>query len=75
MPSNDAIARILHEMSQMMDILGEDSFRAAAHARAARAVESLSVDVAKLAVDKNQLRNLDGIGAKMADKIHEYVTT
>jgi DNA polymerase (family 10) len=62
-------------MARMMDLLGEDSFRAAAHARAARAVEGLADDVATLAADRAALLAMEGIGAKMADKIIEFCTT
>jgi len=75
MSTNDALAGVLHEMSRMIELLGEDQFRANAHARASRAVSSLSEDVRSLVKEKERLLAVDGIGKKMADKIEEYVAT
>jgi DNA polymerase (family X) len=75
MSQNEALARVLHEMSQLMDLLGMDSFRSGAHARAARAVEGLAEDVASLAQDRTRLLAIEGIGAKTADKITEFCST
>lgn len=72
---NEALARRLFEMSRLMDLLGEDSFRASAHARASRAVESMTTDVADMAADRGRLLAVDGIGPKTADKIIEFVRT
>ena len=71
--TNDAVAGLLQEMSQMLDLLGEDSFRASSHARAARAIEDLSRDVTGMS--REELLKIPGIGPKMADKIIEFVST
>ncbi|HYE61783.1 MAG TPA: DNA polymerase/3'-5' exonuclease PolX [Phycisphaerales bacterium] len=71
--ANQALASLLHEMSQMLDLLGEDSFRASSHARAARAIEDLPHDIASM--DRKQLLEVQGIGPKMADKILEFAAT
>ena len=71
--ANQALASLLHEMSQMLDLLGEDSFRASSHARAARAIEDLPHDIAGM--DRKQLLEVQGIGPKMADKILEFVAS
>jgi DNA polymerase (family 10) len=71
--ANQAIASLLHEMSQMLDLLGEDSFRASSHARAARAIEDFPHDISTLG--RKQLLEVQGIGAKMADKILDFVAT
>ena len=52
MPTNDEVAQRLDEMARLMDLLGEDSFRASAHARAARAVSGLVGDINELAKDR-----------------------
>lgn len=75
MSTNEALSRRLAEMSVLMEVLGEDSFRASAHARAARAVESLAEDIASIAGDRKRLLAVDGIGQKMAEKIEEFVRT
>lgn len=70
---NEEVARRFDEISQMIDLLGEDSFRASAHARAARNVADLPFDVA--GCDRKRLLAVEGIGAKIADKIIEYCQT
>ncbi len=72
-PTNDDVAQRLEEMAKLMDLLGEDSFRANAHARAARAVGGLAVTVSSL--DRKALLDVEGIGPKLADKIVEFCTT
>lgn len=75
MSVNQALARQFEEISQMIDLLGEDSFRASAHARASRTIADLSFDLAPLAEDKKKLVELEGVGSKIADKIIEFVKT
>lgn len=81
MPSTAALVDLLNRISQLMDILGEDSFRSSANARAARALESATADVATIASGKDAeaakaaLQEIDGVGPKIADKIIEYFTT
>ncbi len=65
--NNKMIAGRLAQMAQMLELLGEDRFRINAHARAARAIGEQTADVCSL--DRKQLLAIDGIGAKMADKI------
>lgn len=73
MSFNGALTDKLQLMSVFLELLGEDSFRASAHARAARAVEGFSQDASKMT--REQLLATPGIGAKMADKIVEMATT
>src|SRR5579862_10040176 len=78
MSVNAAIAERLALMSKLLDLLGEDSFRASAHARAARAIADIPQDLEPLAKSpdaKKQLQAFEGIGPKMADKIIEFVAT
>jgi DNA polymerase (family X) len=75
MPVNQSIAQIFMEISQMMDLLGMDSFRSSAHARAARSIASLSFDLEPIAGERAKLMEIEGIGAKMADKIVEFCKT
>jgi DNA polymerase (family X) len=73
MATNEVVARRFEEISEMIDLLGEDSFRASAHARAARSVADLPFDVSDC--DRSKLLAVEGIGPKIADKIIEYCTT
>lgn len=75
MSSNEELAQRLAQMGRMLELLGEDSFKANAHARAARTIDALTTDVAALAKDRAKLLALEGIGTKMADKIVEFCTT
>lgn len=73
MSFNAAAAERLERIGVLMDLLGEDSFRAAAHARAARALADLARDASTL--HKDELVAIQGIGAKTADKIIEFART
>ncbi|TVQ79952.1 MAG: DNA polymerase/3'-5' exonuclease PolX [Phycisphaeraceae bacterium] len=75
MSTNAELATIFERMAAMLELLGEDRFRVNAHARAARAIEGLSGDVAEIAENEKALTSIDGIGAKTAKKIREYVET
>lgn len=66
--ANEAVAATLHELARLLEVTGEDSFRVSAHARAARAIEGVVAPVARLS--REQLLQIEGIGPKLADKIH-----
>jgi DNA polymerase (family X) len=72
---NQELARRFEQIAQMMELLGEDSFRASAHARAARNIAELPFDLEPIACDAKKLQEIDGIGAGMARKIAEFCTT
>ncbi|NUQ68032.1 MAG: DNA polymerase/3'-5' exonuclease PolX [Phycisphaerales bacterium] len=73
MSVNAAAAQALDDIAKMMDLLGEESFKAIAHSRASRLVGDMGEDVSTL--DKKALMAIPGIGAKIADKIIEFCTT
>jgi DNA polymerase (family 10) len=73
MSLNAAIAERLAQMGDMLELTGADAFRINAMRRAARAVEGLSEDLGTLASDRKALLAIPGIGAKVADKIQEFV--
>lgn len=64
-------------MASLLELLGADSFRSAAHARAARTIADFPGDLVHLAKTrgKEALVQIEGIGAKLADKIVEFATT
>jgi len=72
--ANDEVAALLHEIGDMLDILGEDRFRVVSYHRAARAIEGLTTDVDDLARG-GKLGDIPGVGDAIAEKITEYVTT
>jgi DNA polymerase (family 10) len=75
MSRNAALARVFEEMSRVMELLGEDTFKAAAHARAARLIGDMAEDICVLAENREALLALSGIGPKIADKIIEFCRT
>ena len=75
MPTNADLARVFERIAQMLELLGADRFRVAAHQRAARAIDHHPTPLADLAGDKSALTAIDGIGAKTADKIAEFFDT
>lgn len=73
MSANEALAVLLEDMQAMMELLGEDSFRASAHGRAARTMRDLPADV--MSMERAALLAIDGIGPKLADKMMEFVAS
>lgn len=71
---NDQVAALLHEIGDMLDILGEDRFRVVSYHRAARAIEGLTADIGDLVRD-GRLGDIPGVGTAITGKITEYVTT
>ena len=71
---NDEVAALLHEIGDMLDILGEDRFRVVSYHRAARAIEGLTTDLEDL-VKEGKLGDIPGVGGAISEKITEYVTT
>ncbi len=73
MSANQSLSAIFAQIAQMIDLLGEDSFRAISHAKASRIIGDLTADVAGMS--REQLLEIDGIGPKIADKILEFGRT
>ncbi|HYV08843.1 MAG TPA: helix-hairpin-helix domain-containing protein, partial [Thermoplasmata archaeon] len=71
---NEEIAARFSEIADMLDILGEETFRILSYQRAARQLESLADDVEEL-VRQGRVDQIPGIGAALGEKITEYVTT
>ncbi|NOZ68373.1 MAG: DNA polymerase/3'-5' exonuclease PolX [Deferribacteres bacterium] len=70
---NQEVARIFNEIADILEIKGENPFRIRAYRRAARNIDGLTRDVA--AMHEKELLKIPGIGADLAEKIREYVTT
>jgi DNA polymerase (family 10) len=69
-----AIALVLDEIGTLLDLHGEDSFRAKAFANAARAIEKVDADVVALA-RADELESIPGIGPATARIIRELIET
>ncbi len=75
MSTNERLARIFEEMAALLELTGANPFRINAHARVARVLLELTVDVAELAQVPARLTDLEGIGKGSARKIIEFVRT
>jgi DNA polymerase (family 10) len=74
MLNNEEIARVLDEISELLEILEEDSFKVRAYRNAAFAVRTSPLPVAALALD-GELTKIKGIGKTIASRIEELVRT
>jgi DNA polymerase (family 10) len=68
------VAAVLEEIGTLLELQGENPFRCAAYARAARAIGQLEVNLADLVRD-GKLSEVPGVGATLTDKITLLVTT
>ncbi|MEW6233845.1 MAG: DNA polymerase/3'-5' exonuclease PolX [Candidatus Omnitrophota bacterium] len=71
---NAEIARLLAEITDLLEIRGENVFKVRAYQKAARAVENLAESLAELH-KRGELKSIDGIGKGMAEKIQEALDT
>ncbi|NOX88189.1 MAG: DNA polymerase/3'-5' exonuclease PolX [Calditrichaeota bacterium] len=69
-----AITKILEEIGKLLEIKGENPFKARAYYNAARQLEMLQQDLTLL-VKEGRIRELKGIGEALAKKIETLVTT
>jgi DNA polymerase (family X) len=72
---NKAVARLLEETADLMEIDGADSFRIRSFRRAAEAAEQTTVDLVEAANDTARLLEIDGIGKGMAARIQAIAST
>ena len=56
-------------IASMIELLGEDPFRASANARAARTLDAYPGNIEDIIDDEDALKKIPGIGAKMAAKM------
>lgn len=70
---NQEIAKIFNDISDILEIKGDNPFRIRAYRRAAQNIDGLAKDVAEISVE--ELREIPGIGDDLAGKIREYVKT
>jgi len=72
---NPAMARLLNETADLMEIDGADSFRVRSYRRAAEAIEQTTVDLVAAAPDTARLLEIPGIGKSMAANLQSIVAT
>jgi len=70
---NKAIAGILYETADLLEIDGQDSFRIRSYRNAAQAIEALPQRVADLAQEPKKLLEVPGIGKGMLANIHQIL--
>src|SRR5918997_1155856 len=68
------VAAILDEIATILELQGENRFRALAYAKAARAISQLETNLADI-VAAGQLEQIPGVGETLRDKITTLVTT
>ncbi|MCX7846063.1 MAG: DNA polymerase/3'-5' exonuclease PolX [Dictyoglomaceae bacterium] len=70
---NLEVAKILYEISALLELKGENKYKVAAYAEAARRIENLSEDIEKLFKER-RLHEIKGVGESISQKIAEYLT-
>ena len=68
---NKAIANILYETADLLEIDGQDSFRIRSYRNAAQAIENLSQPIKELIGDPKQILAIPGIGKGMLLNLQE----
>ena len=71
---NTEIAKIFRQISQILEIKGENVFRIRAYQRAAENIEGESEDLEKLAKE-GRLREIPGIGIDLSERIKEFLAS
>lgn len=74
MPSNQDVASKLREVFQLMQLAGENRFKAIAFDKAALTVDGMSDDINEYISNKN-LTDIKGIGKSIAEDIYAYADT
>jgi DNA polymerase (family X) len=72
---NKAIANILYETADLLEIDGQDSFRIRSYRNAAQAIENHSQQIKDLIDEPKQILAISGIGKGMLDKLKELFST
>ena len=72
--TNDEISEVFRNIGNLLQIKGDDSFRARIYDRAAETIDELSADLHGLA-EEGTLRSIPGIGKAIEQKIIEMLET
>ena len=68
------VAKLLEEIATLLEVQAENPFKIRAYIKAARTIENLDEDLYKV-VKEDRLKDLPGIGEKIAEKIATFVLT
>jgi len=71
---NREIAEIFEKMADILDFKGENPFKINAYRKAARVIGDLRDDIEAI-YKEGKLKDIPGVGAGIAKKIEEYLTT
>ena len=71
---NQEVAQVFHEIADILEIQGENSFRIRSYRNAAVTIEGLSEDVNSI-YKKGALRGIPGVGESIAEKVEELIDT
>ena len=71
---NAEVAAVLYDISELLELKGENIFKVRAYAKAARAIEGMTEDIEEVAASR-RLREIPGVGESIAQKIKEYLAT
>lgn len=76
MPNNAELVQLLDEFADILEIMDANTFRIRAYRNGARAVESCGQSLEDIVLDDpSALKNIDGIGKGLQEKIIEYFRT
>jgi len=70
---NKALAGILFETADLMEIDGQDSFRIRSYRNAAQSIEALPQQISELMKDPRKVLEIPGIGKGMLEKLQEIL--
>src|ERR1051326_1816786 len=72
---NKAIANVLYETADLLEIDGQDSFRIRSYRNAAQAIENHSQQIKEIIGDPKQVLAIPGIGKGMLNNLQELFNT
>ena len=72
---NIEIARVFHDIADLLELKGENQFKVRAYKRAAHTIEQLPKELDIILKDDVNLKTIPGIGEAIAKKTTELITT
>jgi DNA polymerase (family X) len=74
MSLNGELSELFRTLAALMDIKGENTFKAIAFSKVSRVLKDSTIDI-KQAVEKGELEEIEGVGASSRKIIEDYVKT